>query len=42
MLTEARVILPGAQALLGFRLAIVLTDTLKKRQAFRECYTRRR
>ena len=27
MLTEARVILPGAQALLGFQLAIVLTDT---------------
>jgi len=27
MLTEARVILPGAQALLGFQLAIVLTKT---------------
>jgi hypothetical protein len=26
LLTEARVILPGAQALLGFQLAIVLTD----------------
>jgi uncharacterized protein involved in response to NO len=26
MLTEARVILPGAQALLGFQLAIVLTQ----------------
>jgi hypothetical protein len=30
MLTEARVILPGAQALLGFQLAIVLTDTFEK------------
>jgi hypothetical protein len=30
MLTEARVILPGAQALLGFQLAIVLTDTFGK------------
>jgi hypothetical protein len=27
MLTEARVILPGAQALLGFQLAIVLTES---------------
>ena len=26
MLTEARVILPGAQALLGFQLAVVLTE----------------
>jgi hypothetical protein len=25
MLTEARVVLPGAQAMLGFQLAIVLT-----------------
>jgi Family of unknown function (DUF6328) len=30
MLTEARVILPGAQALLGFQLAIVLTDSFEK------------
>ena len=30
MLTEARVILPGAQALLGFQLAIVLADTFEK------------
>ena len=30
MLTEARVILPGAQALLGFQLAIVLTDAFEK------------
>jgi hypothetical protein len=30
MLTEARVILPGAQALLGFQLAIVLTDGFEK------------
>jgi Family of unknown function (DUF6328) len=30
MLTEARVILPGAQALLGFQLAIVLTDNFEK------------
>jgi Family of unknown function (DUF6328) len=30
MLTEARVILPGAQALLGFQLAIVLTETFEK------------
>ena len=30
LLTEARVILPGAQALLGFQLAIVLTDTFEK------------
>jgi hypothetical protein len=30
MLTEARVILPGAQALLGFQLAIVLTDTFER------------
>jgi len=28
MLTEARVILPGSQALLGFQLAIVLTQAL--------------
>jgi len=26
MLTEARVLLPGAQALLGFQLAVMLTD----------------
>ena len=32
MLTEARVILPGAQALLGFQLAIVLTDAFEKLQ----------
>jgi Family of unknown function (DUF6328) len=30
MLTEARVILPGAQALLGFQLAIVLTQGFEK------------
>jgi len=30
MLTEARVILPGAQALLGFQLAIVLTESFEK------------
>jgi hypothetical protein len=30
MLTEARVILPGAQALLGFQLAIVLTSAFEK------------
>jgi Family of unknown function (DUF6328) len=30
MLTEARVILPGSQALLGFQLAIVLTETFEK------------
>jgi len=30
MLTEARVILPGAQALLGFQLAIVLTEAFAK------------
>jgi uncharacterized protein DUF6328 len=30
MLTEARVILPGAQALLGFQLAIVLTTAFEK------------
>jgi hypothetical protein len=30
MLTEARVILPGAQALLGFQLAIVLTNTFDR------------
>src|ERR1700760_83938 len=30
MLTEARVILPGAQALLGFQLVIVLTDSFEK------------
>jgi hypothetical protein len=30
MLTEARVILPGAQALLGFQLAIVLTGTFER------------
>jgi hypothetical protein len=30
MLTEARVILPGAQALLGFQLAIVLTETFER------------
>jgi hypothetical protein len=29
MLTEARVILPGAQALLGFQLAVVLTDSFR-------------
>ena len=27
MLTEARVIVPGAQALLGFQLAVVLTQS---------------
>src|SRR3954451_15926518 len=32
MLTEARVILPGAQALLGFQLAIVLTEGFAKLQ----------
>lgn len=30
MLTEARVILPGAQALLGFQLAIVLTEAFER------------
>jgi hypothetical protein len=30
MLTEARVILPGAQALLGFQLVAVLTDTFNR------------
>jgi hypothetical protein len=30
MLTEGRVILPGAQALLGFQLIIVLTDVFEK------------
>jgi hypothetical protein len=30
MLTEARVILPGSQALLGFQLAIVLTQTFER------------
>jgi hypothetical protein len=30
MLTEARVILPGAQALLGFQLAIVITQSFEK------------
>src|SRR5207248_11613431 len=30
MLTEARVILPGSQALLGFQLAIVLTQAFDK------------
>jgi hypothetical protein len=30
MLTEARVILPGAQALLGFQLIIVLTEAFEK------------
>src|ERR1043166_8424261 len=30
MLTEARVILPGAQALLGFQLAIVLSESFEK------------
>lgn len=30
MLTEARVILPGAQALLGFQLAVILTESFEK------------
>src|SRR4051794_23189994 len=30
MLTKARVILPGAQALLGFQLVIVLTSAFEK------------
>lgn len=30
MLTEARVILPGAQALLGFQLAVILTEAFEK------------
>jgi hypothetical protein len=30
MLTEARIILPGAQALLGFQLAIVLSEAFEK------------
>jgi Family of unknown function (DUF6328) len=30
MLTEARIILPGAQALLGFQLAVVLTEAFEK------------
>jgi hypothetical protein len=33
MLTEARVILPGAQALLGFQLAIVISDAFEKLSA---------
>jgi Family of unknown function (DUF6328) len=33
MLTEARVILPGAQALLGFQLAIALTETFARMPA---------
>jgi hypothetical protein len=42
MLTEARVILPGAQALLGFQLAIVLTDTFESCPACRGCCMLRR
>ena len=41
LLTEARVVLPGAQALFGFQLAIVLTrafERLPKRPAF--CWSR--
>jgi hypothetical protein len=30
VLTEARVVLPGAQALLGFQLAAMLTDTFER------------
>ncbi len=30
VLTEARVVLPGVQALLGFQLAAVLTDAFEK------------
>ena len=30
MLTEARVLLPGAQALLGFQLAVILNDTFSQ------------
>jgi Family of unknown function (DUF6328) len=30
MLTEARVLIPGAQALLGFQLAVMLTDAFGK------------
>ena len=30
MLTEARVILPGAQALLGFQLVITFSDAFEK------------
>jgi Family of unknown function (DUF6328) len=30
MLTEARVVLPGAQALFGFQLAIVLTQSFEE------------
>src|SRR4051812_317148 len=33
MLTEARIVLPGVQALLGFQLAIVLTDSFEKLSA---------
>jgi hypothetical protein len=33
MLTEARVILPGAQALLGFQLAITLTEAFERLEA---------
>jgi len=33
MLTEARVVLPGAQALLGFQLSIILTDSFEKLSA---------
>jgi len=30
MLTEARVILPGAQAIFGFQLSVVLTQAFEK------------
>ncbi len=30
MLTEARVVLPGAQALLGFQLAVALTHSFER------------
>jgi hypothetical protein len=34
MLTEARVLLPGAQAMLGFQLAVMLTETFAQLPAF--------
>ena len=39
MLTEARVILPGAQALLGFQLVIVLTSAFESCPRRRACCT---
>ena len=42
MLTEARVIQPGAQALLGFQLVIVLTGAFERLPRPRACCTGRR